>query len=160
MSGNRAHDGGGIYSAGAATSIGLRSKITITGSTIVGNAAAAPDPPPPPPGTEPPAIQTLGSGGGMVSDGEGHLVLTDVLFAGNKAGDEGGGLANGGRASMTVTRVTFDGERVERRGRRRVDGQRAARHDPGLDLQEQQGRRAGAARAARPGGSAGARRPE
>ena len=51
-------------------------------------------------------IQTLASGGGMANGGEGHAVLTDVLFEGNKAGDEGGGLANAGRASMALTRVT------------------------------------------------------
>ena len=58
----------------------------------------------------------------MSSDGEGHLTLTDILFEGNKAGDDGGGLNNGGRASMALTRVKFLDERVERRGRRRVDG--------------------------------------
>ena len=88
VSGNTAHDGGGIYSVGSATSIGLRPKIAITDTEILNN-------------------HSLAGGGGMSSDGEGHLTLTDNLFKGNKAGDDGGGLNNGGRASMIVTRVDF-----------------------------------------------------
>src|ERR671915_480513 len=42
LSGNVAADGGGIYSSGASSDIGLRPKITITGTTIQNNAAAAP----------------------------------------------------------------------------------------------------------------------
>src|SRR5918999_2479371 len=114
LSGNRAADGGGIYSVGAASAIGLRPKITITGTTIEDNAAAAPTPPTAP-GTVP-VPAALASGGGMVNDGEGHAVLTDVVFEGNTAGDDGGGLNNQGRASMVVTRVQFVGNESHNEG--------------------------------------------
>jgi parallel beta-helix repeat protein len=97
VSGNLAHDGGGIYSGGASTSIGLRSHTSIVDSTIKDNFVEA-------------------SGGGMISDGDGEVTMTDVTFSGNHAGDGGGGLNNGGRASLELTRVTFSGNQTHGEG--------------------------------------------
>ncbi len=96
VSDNQAHSGGGIYSAGESNAIGLRSRVTISGTTISGNAAE----------------QVAGNiaeadGGGMVLDGDAHVVLTDLTIAENKAGDAGGGFTAEGRLSLVATRLTI-----------------------------------------------------
>ena len=54
VSGNDAADGGGIYSVGASSAIGLRPRVTIADSTVSGNVAVA-------------------SGGGILNDGDGQM---------------------------------------------------------------------------------------
>src|SRR5918997_155805 len=108
VSGNEAADGGGIYSVGAPSSIGLRPRITIAGTTLAGNDALGPNPAPIPDTTLPIIGNVaLASGGGILNDGDGHMTLTDVRIEGNNAGDDGGGLNNQGRATLVATRVKF-----------------------------------------------------
>src|ERR671914_483703 len=108
LSGNEAADGGGIYSVGASSAIGLRPRITITGTTISDNTAAGPYGLPPIDTTTPIIGNVaLASGGGILNDGDGHMTLTDVTLGANKAGDDGGGLNNQGRATLVATRVKF-----------------------------------------------------
>src|ERR671915_427404 len=108
VSGNEAADGGGIYSVGASSAIGLRPRITITGTTISDNTAAGPYGLPPIDTTTPIIGNVaLPSGGGILNDGDGHMTLTDVTLGANKAGDDGGGLNNQGRATLVATRVKF-----------------------------------------------------
>src|SRR5918997_1569064 len=108
LSDNDAADGGGIYSVGAPSAIGLRPRITIAGTTVAGNDALGPNPAPIPDTTLPIIGNVaLASGGGILNDGDGHMTLTDVRIEGNNAGDDGGGLNNQGRATLVATRVKF-----------------------------------------------------
>ena len=101
ISGNEAHGGGGVYSAGDSNAIGLRSRVTITDTKIAGNDAVVfPEPAPPDP-----ANLAEAGGGGMVLDGESHVILTDVEIDGNRAGDGGGGFSASGSLSLMATRL-------------------------------------------------------
>ncbi|NJM92490.1 MAG: D-alanyl-D-alanine carboxypeptidase [Rhodospirillaceae bacterium] len=61
LSGNHAHDGGGIDNNGAADSIGLRPRFTLANSTLISNTSEA-------------------GGGGMTSGGDSQLAITDSRF--------------------------------------------------------------------------------
>ena len=89
-------DGGGIYSAGSLSKIGLRGKVEISNTLIAKNIAKA-------------------SGGGIVNDGDSHMLLTDVDLLENEAHDDGGGLFTEGRTSLTVVRTTFGHNEVQAR---------------------------------------------
>jgi len=95
ISGNQAHSGGGVYSAGDSNAIGLRSRVTITNTRISANDAE-----------EVAGNIVEAEGGGLVSGGDAHVVLTDVTLANNTARDDGGGFANVGRTSLVATRLT------------------------------------------------------
>src|SRR5918998_597064 len=110
LSNNTAADGGAIYSVGADSAVGLRPRITITGTTVTGNDSVAP------PGVALTGNIAVASGGGILNDGDGHLVMTDVEITNNKAGDDGAGLANQGRASMLLTRAIFEGNEANNEG--------------------------------------------
>ena len=90
-------DGGGLYSAGETSKIGLRGKIEITNTLIARNFAEA-------------------SGGGIVSDGSGHMVLTDSELLDNVSEDDGGGLFSEGETSLTVLRTDFIGNETNNEG--------------------------------------------
>jgi CSLREA domain-containing protein len=97
LTGNTAHDGGGIYSNGSVDGLGLRPSFTLVGSTVSGNTAHA-------------------SGGGMLNGGEAHLIVTDVTFANNFAHDDGGGLKTADRSSGELLRVDFRDNAVHGEG--------------------------------------------
>lgn len=97
FSGNEAADGGGLYSAGAVNDVGLRPRLTVSGSTFEGNTAHA-------------------SGGGIYSAGDATVTLTDLTFSDNTAGDDGGGLSTAGRTSLDAARLTFAGNEAGNEG--------------------------------------------
>jgi hypothetical protein len=82
---NIAHaNGGGYYSNGATSSIGLRSKVTITDSKFTTNVAWA-------------------SAGAIHSGGDGEMVVTDVEIKDNQAKeDAGGGMEVGDRSGLLL----------------------------------------------------------
>ena len=82
---------GAYYSGGATSSVGLRSKISITDSKFLKNVAWA-------------------SAGAVHSGGDGEMVVTDVEVKDNRAKeDAGGGLEVGDRSSLLMTRGTVTG---------------------------------------------------
>src|ERR687895_891342 len=86
VSGNEAADGGGIYSVGAPSSIGLRPRITIAGTTVAGNDALGPNPAPIPD----PTLKSRKKGGQNEGGGawpaRGRLpTIRDPEFSGNNA---------------------------------------------------------------------------
>ena len=97
VAGNTAHQGGGIHSNGSVDTTGLRPHVEVAGSTIEANTSVA-------------------GGGGMYSGGEAQVDITDVIFAGNFAGDAGGGLSSGDRTGTVLSRVTFSGNATHDEG--------------------------------------------
>ena len=88
--GNRAHDGGAVYFDGEITDAGTRPLFEITDSEFDDNHVEA-------------------SGGAIVSDGDGELIITGTDFTENFAPDEGGAIIGGGRSSIDVTDSRFVG---------------------------------------------------
>ena len=99
---NSAHSGGGVYSAGDSSSIGLRARVTITNTRIAGNAAEAVA-----------GNVAEADGGGIVLGGDAQVVLTDVTIAENEGTDDGGGFTFTGRASLVATRLTVKDNKTE-----------------------------------------------
>jgi CSLREA domain-containing protein len=97
VSDNEARSGGGIFNAGELNPSGVPSQAVVTGSTITGNTA-------------------LGGGGGIWSDHEGALTLTDVEVTDNFAEADGGGLGAVSKSSLTVNGGTFSGNRAHGEG--------------------------------------------
>ncbi len=94
---NEARSGGGIFNAGALNPSGVPSQAVVTESTISANTA-------------------LGGGGGVWSDHEGALTLTDVDVTDNVAGADGGGVGVVSKASLTVNGGSFSGNRAHGEG--------------------------------------------
>ena len=102
---NRAHGGGGIYSAGESNAIGLRSRVTITGTTVTGNDA-----------TVVAGNMAEASGGGMVLEGDAQVTLTDLTINNNFSGDGGAGMAIAGRLNLVATRLTITNNETHGQG--------------------------------------------
>ncbi len=95
---NVARNGGGVFSAGAVSGSGSPSQVVITASTIDGNSAIA------------------GGGGGIWSDHEGELALTDVDVVDNFADDHGGGITAVSKANLTMTGGSVSGNTAHSEG--------------------------------------------
>lgn len=89
---NQARSGGGLYNAGGLSEVGLPARIDLTYVTVAQNSAT--------------------SGGGIASDHEGVLNVTDSTITDNLAEDHGGGLSGGSRAAVTLTRVNVTENRA------------------------------------------------
>ncbi len=98
IEGNEAGSGGGILNGGAVSLTGVPSRAFITSSTIAGNAAIE------------------GGGGGIWSDHEGALTLTDVDITDNFANDNGGGLGVASKSVLTVSGGTISGNTAHGEG--------------------------------------------
>jgi CSLREA domain-containing protein len=97
VSDNEARSGGGIYNAGELNASGVPSQAVVTESTVTANTA-------------------LGGGGGIWSDHEGALTLTDVDVTDNFAEADGGGIGAVSKSRLTVNGGTFSGNQAHGSG--------------------------------------------
>jgi len=97
FSGNKAAEGGAMYSDGELTKAGLPNHLEVTNSTVSGNVATA-------------------NGGGIVSGGETFFTMTNVDVIDNQAHAQGGGVINRGRSSLDVIGGVFSGNEAAEDG--------------------------------------------
>ncbi|PZF81772.1 right-handed parallel beta-helix repeat-containing protein [Jiangella anatolica] len=90
ITGNTAHNGGGVFGAGELSGNGVPSRLNLSGVTVDGNSAA--------------------SGGGVFIDHEGALNLSTSTITENHATDgDGGGVVAGSKASLSIRGGTIEG---------------------------------------------------
>lgn len=90
ISGNTAHNGGGVFGAGEPSLTGVPSRLNLSGVTVDGNSAM--------------------SGGGVMVDHEGALAVSTSTITGNHATDgDGGGVVAGSKASLSIRGGTIEG---------------------------------------------------
>ncbi|SDU85946.1 right-handed parallel beta-helix repeat-containing protein [Jiangella alkaliphila] len=90
LTGNTAHNGGGVFGGGEPSLTGVPSRLNLSGVTVDGNSAM--------------------SGGGVFIDHEGALNLTNTPITDNHATDgDGGGVVAGSKASLSIRGGAIEG---------------------------------------------------